>query len=152
MPLTPLAPACFPLYQLPSNPPNSLCNSTTMLFLFARLIGGMTSSFAPPPVVQVAPPIAILPLIPHNNLSSHDPESIHLLLGTSSPLPSSSHHQGQSKHAIHYIIKQLHHHMKTERPYWKTLQFIAHNFRMTSPYCVTRSFLLLEPFPFGIIL
>ena len=48
MSLNPLAPAFLPSYQSSSNPPISLCNSTTMGLPLAQLLCGMPPQLAPP--------------------------------------------------------------------------------------------------------
>ena len=53
MSLNPLAPAFLPSYQSSSNPPTSLCNSTTMGLLLAQLICGVPPQFIP----SLAPPL-----------------------------------------------------------------------------------------------
>ena len=78
MSLSPLAPAFLPHSQCSSDPPLSLCNSTTMGLPLARLFCGMPpqiiSSHAPPMNQLITEGTFILPLIQSTNPSKQDAE------------------------------------------------------------------------------
>ena len=89
--LNPLAPAFLPQFQSPSDPPASLCNSTTMSLPLAQMFCG-----APPPIIPShAPPSTqpiidgtfILPLIQPENQSKQDADVHQPPDGSSSLLP-----------------------------------------------------------------
>ena len=119
MPLNRLAPTFSPHKQFPTDPPISLCNSTTMSLSFARKFCRMPLSIAPPQAPPITQPITdstfVLPFIQHKNPSPQDAETLQ-------PLPVSPflwlsflQHQEQCLQAIHKIIQQFHQHLKAEQ-------------------------------------
>ena len=130
MSLNPLAPAFLPHYQSLSDPPLSLCNSTTMNFPLAQLFSGMPPQIIPSHVPSFSQPITdgtfILPLIqaknPLNKVAAvHQPPR-----GSSSHLSLSLQHQTNYLQAIlHKTIQQFTQHLMAERLDRKTLQLFV---------------------------
>ena len=92
MSLNPLAPAFLPSYQSSSNPPISLCNSTTMGLLLAQLICGMSPQTFPSYVPSINQHFAdntlILPLLQPTNQSKPDAAVPQPTPGPSAFMPS----------------------------------------------------------------
>ena len=92
MALNPLAPAFIPLYQSSSDPPISLCNSTTMSLPLAPLLCGMPPQTIPSHAPSVNPHIKdstfLLPLLQPSSQSKSDGAVHQLTPGSSALLPN----------------------------------------------------------------
>ena len=129
MSLNPLAPAFLPRHQSSSNPPLSLCNSNTMSLPLAQLICGMppqiTSSHAPSINQHIADNTLLLPLLQPTNQYTKDAAAYKPTLGSSTPLPSSLHHQMKCLQAIKNSIQQFNQHLKAETLDRQSLQLVV---------------------------
>ena len=146
MSLNPLAPAFLPSYQSSSNPPTSLCNSTTMGLPLAQLICGVPPQFIP----SLAPPInqyksdntLLLPLLQQTNQSKPDAAAHQPTPGSSASLPSSLQHQSNCLQPINKTIKQFSQHLKAEQLDRQTLQLIL--LQLQNDFALLR-YLLFSP-------
>ena len=126
MSLNPLAPAFHPEYQSSSNPPLSLCNSTTMSLPLAQLFCGMPPqiipSHAPSTNQHITDGTLLLPVLQPTNQSKPDAAAHQPTPGSLAPLPSSLQPQANCLQAIHKTIQQFIQHFKAERLDRQTLQ------------------------------
>ena len=124
MSLNPLEPAFLPHYQSSSDPPISLCNSTTMSLPLAQLICGMPPQLIPSHAPPVNQPITdgtfILPVIQPKNPSKQNAEVHQPPSGSSCILSSPFHQHENCLQAIHRTIQQFTQHLKAEQPDRKT--------------------------------
>ena len=137
---SPLAPASHPHYQSSSDPPISLCNSTTMSLPLAQLFCGMPPQIIPSLAPSINQPITdsnfILPLLQPTNQSQQDTAAHQPPPGSLSHLSSPLQHRANCLQAIHKTIQQINKHLKkasTDRHY-KSLSF---NCKMTLSHCAT---------------
>ena len=146
MSLNPLAPAFLPSYQSSSNPPTSLCNSTTMGLPLAQLICGVPPQLIPslvPPINQYnSDNTLLLPLLQQTNHSRPDAAAHQPPLGPSASLPSSLQHQSNCLQAINKTIKQFSQHLKVEQLDRQTLQLIL--IQLQNDFALLR-YLLFSP-------
>ena len=146
MSLNPLAPAFLPSYQSSSNPPTSLCNSTTMGLPLAQLICGMPPqtipSLAPSINQHIADTTLLLPLLQPTNQSPADATTRNPICGSSAPLPSSSQYQSNCLQAINKTIIQLSQHLMAEQLDRQALQLIL--LQSQNDFAVLR-YLLFSP-------
>ena len=146
MSLNPLAPALLPHYQSSSNPPTSLCNSTTMSLPLAQLICGMPPPTIPSHVPSINQHIAdntlLLPVLQPTNQSKPDAAVHQPTPGSSTPLPSSLQHQANWLQAIHKTIQQFNQHFKEEHLERQTLQLIV--LQLQNDFALLR-YLLFSP-------
>ena len=109
MSLNPLAPALLASYQSSSNPPISLCNSTTMGLLSAQLICGIPPQTIPshsPSINQhITDGTFLLPLLQQTNQSKPDAAAHQPTPGSLALLPSSLQHQLSCLQPINKTIK-----------------------------------------------
>ena len=123
-PLNPFAPAFLPHNQFSSAPRISLCNSTAMSLPLAQRFRGMPPPITPfygSPITQsTTDGTFIIPLVQPKNPSKQDAETLQLLPGFSSLLPSPLQHQAQCRQAIHKTNQQFHQHLKAEQLNRKT--------------------------------
>ena len=124
MTLNPLAPAFLPSYQSSSNPPISLCNSTTMGLLLAQLICGTPPQTNPSINQHITDGTFLLPLLQQTNQSKPDAAAHHPTPGSLALLPSSTQHQSNCLQAINETIKEFNQHLKADRLDRQTLQLI----------------------------
>ena len=124
----PPAPAFLPSYQSSSNPPVSLCNSTTMGLPLAQLICGMPPqtipSLAPSINQHIADSTPLLPPLQQTNQSKPDAAAHQPTPGSLALLPSSLQHQSNCLQAINKTIKQFNQHLKAEQLDRQILQLI----------------------------
>ena len=129
MSLNPLAPAFLPHPQSSSNPPLSLCNSNTINFPLAQLICGMppqiTPSHAPSINQHIADNTLLLPLLQPINQYTNDAAAHKSTPGSSTPLPSSLHHQMKCLQAVNNSIQQFNQHLKAEKLDRQILQLVV---------------------------
>ena len=129
MSLNPLAPAFLPRHQSSADPPLSLCNSNTMNLPLAQLICGMppqiTPSHAPSINQHIADNTLLLPLLQPINQYTKDAAAHKSTPGSSTPLPSSLHHQMKCLQAINNSIQQFSQHLKAEKLDRKILQLVV---------------------------
>ena len=146
MSLNPLAQAFLPSYQSSSNPPISLCNSTTVGLPLAQLICGMppqtNPSHAPSINQHIADNTLLLSLLQPTNQSKPDTAVHQLIPGSSALLPSSFQHQANCLQAINQTIKQFNQHMKAEQLDRQTLQLIL--LQLQNDFALLR-YLLFSP-------
>ena len=144
--LNPLAPAFFPSYQFPSNPPIWSCNSTTRGLPLAQIICGML----PQTIPSIAPSINqhitdgtfLLPLLQPTNQSKPDAAVHQPTLGSSALLPLPLQQQSNCLQAINKTIKQFNQHVKAEQLDRQTLQLIL--LQLQNDFALLR-FLLFSP-------
>ena len=139
MSLNPLAPAFLPSYQSSSNPPISLCNSTTMGLPLAQLICGMPPQLAHPIPQYNSDNTLLLPLLQQTNQSQPDAAAHQSTPGPSTSLPSSLQHQSNCLQAINKTIKQFSQHLKTEQLDRQTLELILLQLQNDFVCCATCS-------------
>ena len=129
MSLNPLAPAFLPSYQSFLNPPTSLCNSNPMNLPLAQLICGMpppiTASHAPSINQHIADNTLLLPLLQPINQFTKDAATHKSTPGSSTPLPSSLHHQMKCLQAINNSIQQFNQQLKAEKLDRQILQLVV---------------------------
>ena len=129
MSLNPLAPAFLPRHQSSSDPPLSLCNSNTMNLPLAQLICGIppqiTPSHAPSINQHIADNTLLLPLLQPINQYTKDAAAHKSTPGSSTPLPSSLHHQMKCLQAINNSIQQFNQHLKAEKLDRQILQLVV---------------------------
>ena len=129
MALNPLAPAFLPHYQPSSEPPISLCNSTTMNLPLAQLICGMPPQTIPSHAPSVSPHITdgtfLLPLLQPTNQSKSHVANQQTTPGSSAFLPTSLQHQANCPQAIQKTIQQLNQRLKEEHLDRQTLQLVV---------------------------
>ena len=129
MSLNPLPPAFLPHYQSSSDPPISLCNSTTMSLPLAQLICGKPPQTIPSQVPSINQHITdgpfLFPLLRPTNQSTPDAAAHQPTPGSSTFLSSPLQHQANCLQAIHKSIQQLNQHLKAEHLNRQTLQLIA---------------------------
>ena len=128
MSLNPLAPAFLPRPQSSSDPPLSLCNSNTMNLPLAQLICGMPPQITPShaPINQhIADNTLLLPLLQPINQYTKDAAAHKSTPGSSTPLPSSLHHQMKCLQAINNSIQQFSQHLKAEKLDRQILQLVV---------------------------
>ncbi len=129
MSLNPLAPAFLPGHQFSADPPLSLCNSNTMNLPLAQLICGMppqiTPSHAPSINQHIADNTLLLPLLQPINQYTKDAAAHKSTPGSSTPLPSSLHHQMKCLQAINNSIQQFSQHLKAEKLDRQILQLVV---------------------------
>ena len=128
MSLNPLAPAFLLSYQSSSNPPTSLCNSTTMGLCLAQLICGMPPQSTPshyPSINQhITDGTFLLPLLQPTNQSQPDAAVRQPTPGSSALLPPPLQHQSNCLQAFNKTIKQFNQHLKAEQLDRQTLQLL----------------------------
>ena len=126
MSLNPLPPAFLPHYQSSSDPPVSLCNSSTMGPPLAQLICGMPPqtipSLAPSVNQHLTDGTLPLPLLKPTNQSKPDAAVHQSTPGSSALLSSSLQYQSNCLKAIHKTIQQFTQHLKEEHLDRQTLQ------------------------------
>ena len=142
MSLNPLAPVFFSSYQSSSNPPVSLCNSTTMGLPVAQLICGMPPQLAPPINQYNSDNTLLLPLLQQTDQSNPDAAAHQPTPGSSASLPSSLQHQSNCLQAINKTLKQFNQHLKAEQLDRQTLQLIL--FQLQNDFALLR-YLLFSP-------
>ena len=129
MSLNPFAPAFLPSYQSLSNPPTSLCNSSTMNLPLAQLICGMPPQVAPshaPSINQhIADNTLLLPLLQPISQYTTDAAAHKPTPGFSAHLPSSLQHQTKCIQAINDSIQQFNQHLKAEKLDRQILQLVV---------------------------
>ena len=128
MSLNLLAPDFLPEYQSSSDPPISLCNSTTMSLLLAQLICGKPPqtipSHAPSINQHITDGTFLLPLLQPTSKSKSDAAVHQPTPGSSALLPSPPKHQAKYLQAINKTIKQFNQHLKAQQLDRQTLQLI----------------------------
>ena len=126
MSLNPLAPVFLPHYQSSSDPPISLCNSTTIGLPLAQLICGMPPqtipSHAPSINQHITDGTFLFPLLQPNNKSKSDAAVHQPTPGSSALLPSPLQHQANCLQATSKTIKDFNQHLKAEQLERQTLQ------------------------------
>ena len=126
MSLNPLAPAFLPSYQSSSNPPISLCNSTTMGLHLAQLICEMPPqtipSHAPSINQHITDGTFLHLLLQQTNQAKPDAAAHQTTSGSLALLPSSLQHQSHCLQDINKTIKQFSQHLKAEQLNRQTLQ------------------------------
>ena len=146
MSLNPLAPAFLAHYQSSSDPPISLCKSTTMSLRLAQIICGMPPqtipSHAPSINQHIADNTLFLPLLQPTNQSKPDAAVHEPTPGSSTLLPSSLQHQANCLQAIHKTIQQFNQHLKAEHLDRQTLQLIV--LQLQNDFALLR-YLLFSP-------
>ena len=129
MSLNLLAPAFLPHYQSSSDPPISLCNSTTRSLPLAQLICRMPPrtipSHAPSASQHITDGTFLLPLLQPADQCKPDAPVRQPTPGSSALLPSSPQHQENCLQAIHKTIQQCNQHLKAEHLHRQTLQLIV---------------------------
>ena len=146
MSLNPLAPVFLPSYQSSSNPPTSLCNSTTMGLPLAQLICEVPPQLIPslvPPINQCnSDNTLLLPLLQQTNQSKPDAVAHQPTPGSSASLPSSLQHQSNCLQAINKTTQQISQHLKVEQLDRQTLQLIL--LQLQNDFALLR-YLLFSP-------
>ena len=146
MSLNPLAPVFLPHYQSSSDPPISLCNSTTMNLHLAQLICGMPPqtipSHAPSINQHIFDGTFLLPLPQPTNQSKPDAAVHQPTPGSSVLLSSSLQHQANCLQAVHRTIQQFNQHLKEEHLDRQTLQLLV--FQLQNDFALLR-YLLFSP-------
>ena len=141
-----LAPAFLPYSQSSSDPPLSLCNSTTMSLPLAQLICGMLPqtipSHAPSIHQHLTDGTFLLTLLQPTNQSKPDAAVFQSNPGSSTLLPSSLQHQANRLQANHKTIQQFNHHLKEEHLDKQTLHLIV--LQMQNDFALLR-YLLFSP-------
>ena len=129
MSLNPLAPAFLPRHQYSADPPLSLCNSNTMNLPLTQLICGIppqiTPSHAPSINQHIADNTLLLPFLQPINQYTKDAAAHKSTPGSSTPLPSSLHHQMKRLQAINNSIQQFNQHLKAEKLGRQILQLVV---------------------------
>ena len=129
MSLNPLAPAFLPHPQPSSDPPISLCNSTTMVIPLVQLVCGMLPqtlpSHAPFTNQHIADNPFFLPLPQPTTQSQPNTAAVSPPTpGSSSLLPPSLQHQANCLQAINKTIKQFTQHLQAKQLNRQLLQLI----------------------------
>ena len=129
MSLNPLAPAFLTHHQSSSNPPISLCNSTTLSLAVAQLICGIPpttiTSHVPSFNQHIADNTLLLPLLQPTNQCKPEAPVHQPTPGSSIFLPSSLQHQANCLQSINKTIQQFNHYLKAEHLDRQTLQLIV---------------------------
>ena len=129
MSLKPLSPAFFLHYPFPSDPPISLCISTTKIFPLAPLLCVMPPSITPCHVPPIAQPFTdgtfILLLMQSKNSPKQDTVTLQSHPGPSSLLFLSLQHQAPCLQAINETIQQVHIRLKADKFDRRPLQIIV---------------------------
>ena len=127
MSLNPLAPAFLP--QSSSDPPISLCNSTTkslpLTQFFCRMPPQFVSSHAPSVNQHVTDGTFLLPLLEPKNQSKPRAAAHQRTPESSVLLSSTLQHQAKCLQAIHKTIQQFNQHLKAQHLDRQTLQLIV---------------------------
>ena len=144
--LNPLAPDFHPHYQSSSDPPISLCNSTTLGLPLAQLVCGMPPqtipSLAPSINQHIADNTTVLPLLQQTNQSKPYAAAHQPTPGLLTLLPSSLQHQSNCLQAINKTIKRFNQHLKAEQLDRQTLQLIL--LQLQNDFALLR-YLLFSP-------
>ena len=129
MSLNPVAPAILPHYQSSSDPPISLCNSTTTSLPLARKPCKIPPQIIPFHAPSNNQPITegtfILSLIQPRNQSKQNTAAHQPPPGSSSLLPSPLQHQANCLQAMHKPIQQFNQHLKVEHINRQNLQLLV---------------------------
>ena len=143
MSLKPLAPVFLPHYQSSSDPPISLCNSTTTRLPLAQLSCGISPQIIPshPPSINqyIADGTFFLPLLQPTNQSKPDAAADQPIPGSSALLCSPLQHQANCLQAIHKTIQHFNQHLKAEHLDRQTLQLIV--FQLQNDFALLRGLL-----------
>ena len=129
MSLSRLAPTFLPQYQSSSDPPISLCNSTTrslvLAQLFCRMPPQIIPSHAPSVNQHIVDGTLLLPLLQPTNRSQSDAAAHRPTPGSSALSSKPLQHQANCLQAIHKTNQQFNQHLKAERLDRQALQLIV---------------------------
>ena len=146
MSFNPLATVFLPYNQSSSDPPISLCNSTSISLPLAQLISEMPPQTIPshvPSIIQhITDGTFLLPLLQPTIQSKTDAAAHQPAPGSSALLSSPLQHETNYLEAIHKFIQQFNHYSKAEHLNRQTLQLIPLQLQND---CALLRYLLFSP-------